>query len=66
MIVESTTRTPPPRWPVNNTQPAPATWNQPTHPMPQERPRDWLPYAVLGGTAAIVGCFATVVVVLAQ
>ncbi|MEU2612607.1 hypothetical protein ABZ570_13675 [Micromonospora sp. NPDC007271] len=68
MIVESTTRTPPPRWPVNDSRPAPTAWNQPTRPnlVVQQQPRDWLPYAALGGTAVMIGFLATIVVVLAR
>ncbi|SCF10065.1 hypothetical protein GA0074696_2729 [Micromonospora purpureochromogenes] len=68
MIVESTTRTPPSRWPVNNSRPAPAWRSQPTRPrqQPPQRPNNWLPYVVLGVTALVIGSLATIVVVLAR
>lgn len=67
MIVESTPRTPP-RWPVHNSRPAPASPHQPTRRSQQvrQRPHDWLPYAILGSTALLIGGLATVVVVLAR
>ncbi|MFG2056817.1 hypothetical protein ACGFI9_22615 [Micromonospora sp. NPDC048930] len=67
MIVESTTRTAS-RWPINTSRPAPASWNQPTRPIQQARqqPRDWWAYGMLAGTTVLIGCLATLVVVLAR
>lgn len=67
MIAESTPRTPPSRWPVHNSRPAPASPNRTrrSHQVPRQ-PHDWLPYAILGSTALLIGGLATVVVVLAR
>lgn len=68
MIADSTPRSPPPRWPINTSRPAPAWWNQPTRPLPQiqQHPREWWPYAAFGGTTVMIVCLAAIVVMLGR
>lgn len=68
MSVESTTRTPSPRWPVTNSRRSPAGWTRPAHPVrqPPERPREWVAYAVLAGSTALMGCLAAIAIILAR
>lgn len=68
-MANSTPRTPPPRWPgSHNGVAAPAVWNLPTQPLPQQPQRsgEWWPYAVFGAGTLLLGCLAIVVVLLAR
>ncbi|MFE9695181.1 hypothetical protein [Micromonospora sp. NPDC005806] len=68
-MAKSTPHTPPPLWPTRRDVVAvPPAWNQPTEPLRQQPQgsRDWSPYIMFGGIILIVGCFATIVALLAR
>ena len=68
-MAESTPHTPPPLRPDHRPVVAvPPAWNQPTQPVLQQRrrSREWSPHITFGGIILLVGCFATMVAVLAR